>query len=752
MVAGVFGPGQTPLAGRRVEWNLAAGGVGEITAVGSAPGGFFGMGGSSGLKVNPQFAISETFARNLLVARGGPGTPLGDLTVARGQTWITVSSPNEGASYVTAVAPELENWSTRQQTGVIHWVDAQWAAAPPAVGPAGSRHGFTTTITRRTTGEPLDGWHVRYEITGGPSAGFAPGGARAIEVSSNDLGQASAEIFQPQAEPGSSPILIQIIRPAGIVPGGQRLVVGTAASEQTWTGAAGTLTTPPATTPPSVVAPTIPATPTTPETPAVPSTPSVPSTPAGPRTSLKMSGPSEATVGATATYRIDVTNSGDQPASSVVVSDPIPDGLTFLKSDPPSDTTATGGTWQWTVGSLQHGQTRSIQLDARLERAGAINHCASLRTGEGITGQDCVTTTVRTPTIEMKLSGPNIGTVGQQVTFELSIVNHGDAPATSLVLKDTFDDGFVHAKAASPIQVELRPIPPNQGQRITITFKIAKPGHLCHTVELTGAGGVRQSTQACLDATNPGPPPKPALSFKITGPAAAHVGDRVQFTIEAKNTGDVKIANLKIANDYDSKLLEAKMASPNYQKTDSALSWTVANLDPGQTVQERIDFQCLAEGRVCDKASASDGADLTLGDQACLDISPVEPPPGAGGKLSVTAAARSNPIKVGAETSVLITVGNSGANPERKVSLVVKVPEQMQYVEGQQQNPTKVSVVDGQTIRFEPIAQLEPGEHLNFEIRVKATRPGDATLHAEVTSPTTMQPVATDSKVAIFME
>ena len=47
MVAGVFGPGRAMLPGRRVEWTLAAGGVGQITAVGSAPSGFFGAGAPS---------------------------------------------------------------------------------------------------------------------------------------------------------------------------------------------------------------------------------------------------------------------------------------------------------------------------------------------------------------------------------------------------------------------------------------------------------------------------------------------------------------------------------------------------------------------------------------------------------------------------------------------------------------------------------------------------------------------------------
>jgi uncharacterized repeat protein (TIGR01451 family) len=746
MVAGVFGPDHAPLAGRRVEWTLATGGVGQITAVGAAPGGFFGIGATSAQKVDPLYAVNETFSRNVLVARGA-GTQLGDLTVGRGQTWITVSSPNEGATYVTALAPELQNWVVRQQTGLIHWVDAQWSAAPPAVGPAGSRHVFTTTITRRTTGEPLAGWHVRYEITGGPAAGFAPDGGRAIEVPTNELGQASAEIFQPQPESGASPVLIQVIRPAGIMHGGQRLVVGTAATEQIWTGPAGA-------TPPTVIptVPTGPAVPTIPTVPTVPSVPTTPPTPAGARTALRMTGPSQATVGATASYRIEVTNAGDQPATGIIVSDPLPEGLAYLQSTPQADAPAAAANLQWSLGTIQPGESRAIQLDTRTERAGAINHCASLRTAEGITGQECVTTTVRAAAIEMRLSGPDKATVGQQVRFELDIVNHGDTQITGLILKDRFDDGFVHATASSPIQVELKPFAANQGQKIGITFKVAKAGRLCHTVELSGPNGLNQTTQACLEATNPAPPSKPALSLKISGPKTAHVGEMVLFTIEVKNAGDTKIANLRIANKFDSRLLEARFADPGYEKKDSELSWVLASLDPGQTTQRQVKFICLADGRVCDKATASDGIELTLGDEACLEIAPAEPPPGAGGKLSLTAAARANPIKVGSDTSFVITVSNAGPNPEQKVALVVKIPEQMQYVEGAAQNPTKVGVVDGQTVRFEPIAQLAAGEKVTFEVRAHANRAGEAAFHAEATSPTTPQPVATDAKVTIFAE
>jgi uncharacterized repeat protein (TIGR01451 family) len=759
MVAGVFGPGRVLLPGRRVEWSLAPGGVGQITAVGTAPGGFFGIGAAAAQKVNPLYAINETFSRNLVVTHGA-GTGLGDLTIARGQTWISVSSPNEGASYVTALAPELENWTARQQTAVIHWVDAQWTAAPPAVGPAGSRHIFTTTVTRRATGEPLAGWHVRYEITGGPAAGFAPDAGQAIEVPTNDLGQASAEIFQPVPAPGTSPILIQVIRPAGLVPGGQRLVVGTAATEQTWTGAAAAI---PGTQPAPSGGQPIPGgglpiagggQPAPGGGSIAPGGGAPPA--AAPQTTLRMSGPPQASVGVTASYRIDVTNSGGQPATGVVVSDPLPEGISYLQSNPAAErgvaaAANVSSSLQWTLGTLQPGETRSIQLDVRPDRAGAINHCASVHTAEGLTGQDCVTTTVRAAAVELHLTGPDKATVGQTARFTLEVKNNGDAPATGLRLRDRYDDGFTHSMG-NPIEVELAP-PLPAGQTLTkyITFTVVKPGHLCHTVELlTPTGVVLQTTQACLEATAAAAT-QPTVSVKITGPISAHVSETALFTIAVTNSGDAKLSNLQITNAYDLQQLDAKSASEGYKQAATGLTWTIPSLDPGQTVQRKVEFACRAvAAKVCDQATVADATGATLAtDQACMEVVPPEAP--AGGKLSVAVAATSNPIKIGAETKFVITVSNGGPNPERKVALVITIPDQLQYVEGMTQNPTRANV-EGQTVRFEPVLQLDPDKPVRFEVGAKGVRAGAAMLHVEATSPTTMQPVSGETTMTVLAE
>jgi uncharacterized repeat protein (TIGR01451 family) len=748
MVAGVYGPGRQMLPGMRVEWSIPPGSVGQITAVGDFHRGLFSR-ASPAQKLNGAFAVNETFYSSEIVNRG-TGQPNDALSVVRGQTWISVSSPNEGDTYVTALAPELGNWGSRQQSAVVHWVDAQWAAPPPAVGAAGTRHTFTTSVTKRSTGEPLAGWRVRYEITGGPAGGFAPDGNRVAEATTNELGQASVEMVEPQPEQGVNPILIQIIRPAGVSGGLQRLVVGNAATEMSWTT---------------------------------------------PRAALHITGPVQADVGATATYRIEVTNSGAQPATNVVVADPLPTNVAYLRSNPAA---SVGGTsLEWSLGTLQPGETKAIDLDVRANAGGAINHCVTLRTAEGLTGQDCATTTIRATAVELRLTGPTTATVGSDVRFDLEIINRSEAMVSNLVLTDNFDAGLVHPVSKSPIQREIDPIPPGQSQKVRITFHVAQAGRLCHTVELSGPNGLRQSSQACIDATgdgaapagptsggdappvggpsnpfappggfgatptgpgaNPisgGTPARPSFTLKVTGPASAHVGDKIEFVYEVKNTGDAPIPSITLTTNILSadRLLQVKEANADFKPTDGQLTCTIANLPAGQSERRRVACQCLAAGpRACDGATATNGGDLTLRDEACVEILPADTAAAPGGKLSVSIATRANPIKVGGDTSLVVTMSNAGPNSERKAALTVKLPDGLQYRQATVNNPTRMNV-DGQSIGFEPVVELKVGEPMSFEIPVHATTAGDLVVHAEATSQTQMMPITADASIKVFAE
>lgn len=188
-------------------------------------------------KVSERYAITKTSRVYQHLDRGTSDTS-DDIHLLRGQTWISVNSMKEGTTHVTAFAPSLKDWAKRSDFGIIHWVDAQWILPRLPLAPTGDTRMLTTTVQRRSNGQPRSGWIVRYEIVGGPPAGFGTDGAQIQEVETNISGQASVLITPRGTQTGTNTIAIKIIRPAGTDGSDRRVTVGSETVHQTWSGSA----------------------------------------------------------------------------------------------------------------------------------------------------------------------------------------------------------------------------------------------------------------------------------------------------------------------------------------------------------------------------------------------------------------------------------------------------------------------------------------------------------------------------------
>ena len=141
---------------------------------------------------------------------------------------------------------------------------------------------------------------------------------------------------------------------------------------------------------------------------------------------------------------------------------------------------------------------------------------------------------------------------------------------------------------------------PGQWRKISLTFKVSKPGRLCQTIDLTGGGGLRQSTSACVQAVAAAGTAKAAATVKLSGPPQAQIGQNAQFDAEIRNTGNAPIPSLRVALSVsDPQLLRTAMADPNFSQVGPQLVWTIANLGPGTVEHRRMACKCLAAGRAC---------------------------------------------------------------------------------------------------------------------------------------------------------
>lgn len=700
LLAGVRGSDSYLRTNQRLEWSLAPGGVGHFVAV--------GKGGLTDLllgdftrprKIDNTFAVGSTSRRFVWLNRGTPTTS-DDVCVLSGQGWITLSSPIEGTSRVTVLAPHVPAWDARLRTATVHWVDAQWQFPPPAINPAGTRHAFTTTVVRHSDGAPCAGWPVRYEIVDGPPAGFAPEGASTVEVATDAAGQAVAEIFQTEPGPGTNRINIQVFRPA---PNDEtstgRLLLGSGTTLKTWTAA---------------------------------------------ELDVRKTATATVGMGGTLRYTIEISNPGSLPAEDVTLVDQLPDGLSYLQSKPAAEQSA--GKLTWRLGQLAAGQSRVLELACRAEQRGSVTNCVDATAAGGLKAADCATTTVMPAVVDVSIRGPQQATVGSSVTFRVLITNRSQAPTGRLLIKDTFGPGLEHAEAPSPIERDLGSLAPGETQAVDVTFRVTEAGRLCHTVEVTGPGGVKASAEACLTASGAGagvPPAAPSLSVKKSGPQVRTVGQTAEFLINVTNTGSQPLSNLKVVDRYHASLRPSH-ATDGYWFEGNDMVWRIDTLPPGKTAQLQVHCRCLqAVDRACNRATVIGADGGRAEDDACLEIRPAE----AG--LTMVVGDLLDPIRLGRGLTYEIRVSNEGQGAQRQVGVVATVPEGMKPDPIGTSGPGRPNIA-GQTVRFDPVAELGPGERLSYHVRVLTQRAGTLTFRAELTSREQAQPLVVEEETQVF--
>src|SRR3989304_4282928 len=116
LVAGVGAADGYLRAQRRLEWSIAQGSVGQFVDVGKNNFVDVLLGDFNSPRiVTSSFAIGSPSGKDVQLTRGTP-SPADDIAVTKGQGWVAITSPIEGTSYVTVVAPDVAGWDARMKT------------------------------------------------------------------------------------------------------------------------------------------------------------------------------------------------------------------------------------------------------------------------------------------------------------------------------------------------------------------------------------------------------------------------------------------------------------------------------------------------------------------------------------------------------------------------------------------------------------------------------------------------------------
>jgi len=479
-------------------------------------------------------------------------------------------------------------------------------------------------------------------------------------------------------------------------------------------------------------------------------------------------------VGDNVTFTITVNNAGPSDATGVVVTDKLPSGFTYV-----SDTglgAYQSGSGSWSIGNLAIGANKSINIVAKVNATGNYNNIAEVTglneidsdstPGNNDATEDDQDNALVTP-IEIADLSLTKGvdnatpTVGDDVTFTITVNNAGSSDATGVIVKDVLPSGYSYVSYSSTSGIYNSStgdwtIPGAMAnatsQTLQITAKVLATGNYTNVAEVTAAdqqdpdstpnNNVLSEDDQDSVSTTPDALIDLSLNKSIDN-STPDVGTNVVFTIAVNNagpsdaTGVVVFDKLPIGYAYIS-----DDSGGSYNTTLN--SWTIGNLMNGATTTLHITAKVMSTGNY------TNGAEVTAADQNDVDSTPnnnilseddqdeATSSPRQIADLSLTKGVDNATPNVGDNVVFTITVGNSGPSSATGVVATDKLPTGYSFVSATPSLGTYNAVSGAWTI-----GTMASGATENLTITAKILASGIYNNVAEITGSNQYDPDST---------
>lgn len=676
--------------GRRIEWLIE--GPGHIIEVDEG-----GVYPDRGYKVNEKYAVGYTGYLEHKFDRGNKDGK-DDFVVNPGQTFCIVSCPVEGETKVTAYVPAIHDMDKNRQTVSTYWLDATWKVPDPQQ--ARKVATLTTKVFKASDSQPLQGYRVRYKVLDGPPALFVNNNGPEVDVTTDTLGNAVAQLRQTTPQMGITHISVELIRPPDLrsVTGSGTMVL-TGMTQVEWVGSGLT---------------------------------------------LNKSGPAVIGINSDFDYLLTVTNTSRSQSDPLTVEDDLPAGLQFVTADPmPVD--QSGSRLVWTLLPLPPGGAKVINLKVRATRGGQFNNTARVIDADRTkAAESFFTTTATSPAIKVRLTAPPTGYLNGDVPFNIHVENTGDAPASNVIITSSFEDGlvfFYEGKPSPDRSVAMSPfnLAPRESRDFTLNLKANRAGTLTSKVAVTADGGLRDEASAAVNVI------RLSLNLQQKGPESRYVSGRFTWEILVDNNSDQAIDNVVIRDTLPPEVGLVR-AYDNGQQVGSDIVWNLGTLERNGKRRLRVEVEARQiSKKATNRVVASFGPNLTERSEADIKLQGIP-----AVLMLADQTDRKGTITVGDTTSYTITINNTGSQKVGKITMRVKASPELKILKAIAPDGS-LGQVQGDTIVFKVMDDLLPTNTFNYQLEIEGVAAGDGRLFLEMLSDLTgKEPVRDVEQISVI--
>jgi uncharacterized repeat protein (TIGR01451 family) len=371
------------------------------------------------------------------------------------------------------------------------------------------------------------------------------------------------------------------------------------------------------------------------------------------------------------TYTIAYSNSGNEVAHAVRITDTI-DGNTVFQSASPGYS----GSYVWTIPDLPPPATTQLTLTVRvtdvLPNGTLLTNGVVIQDATGVSATDQATATVQSaPALHLsKTASAAVIQPGDTLTYTIWYSNTGNSPASGVIITDTLPAYL--SSGGSPTNWNVGTVP--VGGPYSITLVVVADDVIADLVQLTNAVTLTGVETGPLTASVPVTVYAVDLAVSKTAAGDPALADGpITYTIAVANIGHAAASNLRITDTLPISIVGSSVvssASPgvafdSFTPPDTYV-WTAPTLDGGSVVTVSLG------GRVVTSPWPAAGYVFTntiqaTADQAEADLANNIFDRAATGRpglpYTITLSAAPTSTTVGGSVAVTATVTDQWGNP-----------------------------------------------------------------------------------------
>ena len=386
---------------------------------------------------------------------------------------------------------------------------------------------------------------------------------------------------------------------------------------------------------------------------------------------VSMSGPATATTGSNVAYTITVSNNGPNTAGTVVLSDPVPAGLTLVS------VTGDCSALPCNIPTLDVGDSRTATVTFGIPAAYVVapivnSASVSSAVADATPGNNSasVTTTVTSRAdLSLSMTGPASVARGANVTYTIALANAGPGTAHNVSVADVTPTGLVFVSSTgdctSAFPCTFASLDPGVPKQITATFSVPSNyagGPIANIASVTTSDTdpVAGNNSAEVDTTIAD---SADLALSQIGPAAAQAGNNVSYTIILTNNGPSTASSVEIDDATPSGL-----SSVSVSGDCAAFPCTFASLAPGDVKTTTATFAVPADYAGNQIANVANVTSATSDPNLNNNIASANTTVGSGADLALTMTASAT-VPVGGRVTYTLTLTNNGPSTANDVQV-----------------------------------------------------------------------------------